>query len=267
MINYTYKNPSYFKNSLCSSLLSDIKTFNDVNQTLSGTLNSIRTVRSSIIGLKDYVSPIIELLNIMGQIPKPRDKTKNKIINDMNKVIDGVIEDVSIPIEVIEKTISTINLSIGNLILIFDKVTNEVYKYGREKFNEYFDYDNDDESVIATIKKYSTEIIGSISTVLSTSIALINQNYAKVINILNTLITNISVKIAKTINSAVENDEAMSDEEVRASVNTILGSTVLQPIIGSIERDVVGKIYNCTGPLRKIGDRIGSILNWNFSMV
>lgn len=267
MIEYTYKEPSHFSSSLCSSLLDNMSTFNNIRESLANITTAIRTFRSTVLGLKNYISPIVEMLNILGQIPKPRNKTKNRIIRGLNDVVDGLVNDISIPLNFIEKAISVMNMSIGNLFIVFDKATNKIYRYGKDKLSEYFGVNTDDDSVIATLKKYSTEIIGCLSTILSTTVTLINQSYSKIINIMNGLITNITTKIAKTINNAVETSDKLSDDEIRSSVNVILSATVLQPIISSLESEIVGKIYECTKPLRKIGDKLGEILNWNFSML
>lgn len=267
MIQYTYNINTTYRNSITFSLCNELNSFDGIFSTLTNISNSVKTVRSMIINMQSYVDPIVELLNIAGQIPKPRNKMKKEIKNKINHVFDNIISTISTPLNMIENALSYMMMSLKDFTSLLNEILNNAYEKFKEKVEDVLGVNNDDDSVIASIKKYSTQIINTLTTVFKTVYSIINTNYARVIDLLNGLITNISVAIAKAINSSVETDDKLSDEEIRVSVNVILATPVLQPIISSLESQIIGKLYDCTKPLRRIGDKIGEILNWNFSML
>ena len=252
---------SNYYNTLSYSIVEDIKTFTGIRNVMANVEISVRDMRSTVINIKSYVDPLVEVLDIAGFIPSPRDKTKKQMKSDLNSLLVDIINQISTPLNLINKSLTFVSSSLEDLIFIFNKSTNYMY----EKIKEGVDFDIDDDSVLATLEKHSTQIIGTITTMFKTMVSVMNRNYSYLTEVLNSLISSVSAKIAGVINSSVEVDDPMSPEELQASVNVVLGATVVQPLISSLENSIINRVYDCTGQLRKVGDNLGKVLRWNFT--
>lgn len=250
---------SQYKNSLTFSLVKDMKMFNEAIEAFASIEMSVRNVRSTLVNISSYVDPIVEALSIVGLIPNPKDKTKKRIKNELNSLFKSLENNISLPLDNLNKSLTFASLSLKDIFFILDKSTNYIYSSNTTEY--------DDDSLVSTLEKYSTQLINSFTTVFKTFISVVNDNYSYLTEVLNSLISNICVKIAGVINGAVETDNKMSPDELSSAVNIILGSTILQPIISQLENNIIRKIYDNTEPLRNVGNRIGEILRWNFSML
>lgn len=248
-----------YRNSLTFSLVKDMKTFNEAIEAFASIEMSVRNVRSTLVNISSYVDPIVEALSIVGLIPNPKDKTKKRIKNELKSLFKSLENNISIPLDNLNKSLTFASLSLKDIFFILDKATNYIYSLNTTEY--------DDDSLVSTLEKYSTQLINSFTTVFKTFISVVNDNYSYLTEVLNSLVTNICVKVAGVINSAVETDNKMSPDELSSAVNIILGSTILQPIISQLENEIIQKIYDNTEPLRNVGNRIGEILRWNFSML
>lgn len=248
-----------YRNSLTFSLVKDMKTFNEAIEALASIEVTVRNVRSTLVNISSYVDPIVEALSIVGLIPNPKDKTKKRIKSELNSLFKSLENNISIPLDNLNKSLTFASLSLKDIFFILDKSTNYIYSSNTTEY--------DDDSLLSTLEKYSTQLINSFTTVFKTFISVVNDNYSYLTEVLNSLVTNICVKIAGVINGAVETDNKMSPDELSSAVNIILGSTILQPILSQLENEIIQKIYDNTEPLRSVGNRIGEILRWNFSML
>lgn len=248
-----------YRNSLTFSLVKDMKTFNEAIEAFASIEVTVRNVRSTLVNISSYVDPIVEALSIVGLIPNPKDKTKKKIKSELSSLFKSLENNISIPLDNLNKSLTFASLSLKDIFFILDKATNYIYSSNTTEY--------DDDSLVSTLEKYSTQLINSFTTVFKTFISVVNDNYSYLTEVLNSLVTNICVKVAGVINSAVETDNKMSPDELSSAVNIILGSTILQPIISQLENEIIQKIYDNTEPLRNVGNRIGEILRWNFSML
>lgn len=258
----------HYRNNLSHKLFGDIKLINNMTESLVSVEDSIKSFRSIVIQSKSYVTPIVETMNILGRIPKPRAKNKEKMKKRANFVIDSWINDLTVPITIIENVLGFITESLNDLNNILNMATNYVFQKIKEGEDKVIDKIQEaaDNSIIATIRKNSSRIINSITTIYQLIKITLRDTVGIITDGINNLIGNIAFQLCKTINNAVETEDPLSDDELVESINGILGSVIIQPLVSQIQNEIYGKVVKVLEPLDKISQRLGGILSWNFTM-